>query len=149
MAGELVTVEVKGLKELEDSLSTLGHTLAKRALRQALKAGGEVLLEAVKRHCPVWQEATPQRRPGELRDALTAVIKLSGKEEKGTVTIGVKYDKADGSQSPAVYASFVEFGSIHNPHPKPFLRPGFDEAKDQALEKFEKVLSDGVKTLGK
>ena len=36
-----ITVEVQGLKGVEDALAQAGPKLAKRALRKALKAGGD------------------------------------------------------------------------------------------------------------
>jgi HK97 gp10 family phage protein len=145
---EFITVNILGLKGVEDALANAGPKLAKQALRKALKAGGDVFLESVTEKCPIAKEDTPQRKAGELRDALTTQIKLSAKEENGTVHIGVKYDKAEGNQSPAVYAGFVEFGSVNNPQPKPFLRPGFDSAHDQAQEAFTSVLKEAVDHLG-
>jgi HK97 gp10 family phage protein len=148
MADGFITVDIQGLQGVEDALASAGPKLAKQALRKALKAGGDVLLKAVQNRCPIATADTPQRKAGELHDALTTKIQMSPKEEHGVIHVGVKYDKKDGSQSPAVYSRFVEFGSIHNPQPKPFFRPGFDSSKDAALEAFTEVLSEAVNTLG-
>jgi HK97 gp10 family phage protein len=144
-----LTVDVQGLKGVEDALAEAGPKLARRALRKGLLAGGRVFLDAVKELTPVAKEGTPQRTPGELRDAMTMKVKLSAKEEAGTVVIGAEYKKEDGNQSPAVYDHFVEFGSIHNPIPKPHARPAFDHAKQAALDAFTKVMREGVDTLDK
>src|SRR6266849_586125 len=64
-----MTVEIVGLKGVEDALSQAGPKLAKRALRKALVAGAELFEAAAKKNAPVLAKATPNRRPGELRDA--------------------------------------------------------------------------------
>jgi HK97 gp10 family phage protein len=142
-----IKIDVKGLQGVEDALAQAGRKLAKRALRKGLIAGGQVLLDAVKGLTPVAVVGTPQREPGELRDAMTMKTKLSAKEEKGYTVIGAEYKKEDGSQSPGVYDKFVEFGSVHNPVPKPHMRPGFDQAKNAALDKFMEVMREGVDSL--
>jgi HK97 gp10 family phage protein len=141
-----ITVNVEGLKGLEDALAEAGPKFARKAVRKGLNAAGDVMLEAVKARTPVAKEGTPQRRPGELRDAMTKKIKMKPKEEAGYVIIGAEYKKADGNQSPGVYDKFVEFGSVHN-IAKPHMRPGFDEAKDAALAAFVAVAKEGVESL--
>lgn len=145
---DFVTVNVSGLEGLEAALRDAGPKLARQSLTAALKAGGDVFLAAVKSHCPVGVEDTPQATPGELRDALTTQVTFSPKHGSGTVHVGVKKHPEMGSQSPAVYAGFVEFGSVHNPQAKPFLRPGFDESKAAAEAAFTSVLKTGVEHLG-
>lgn len=141
-----VTVSVQGLQGLEDALSNLGPKLARRVVRRGLTAGGQVFLDAVKELTPVAKQGTPQRQPGELRDAMAMKLKLSAKEESGTVVIGAEYKKEDGNQSPGVYNTDVEFGSIHGPA-QPHMRPGFDRAKERALEAFVTVTREGVNSL--
>lgn len=143
------SVQISGLKGIEDALSSAGPKLARRALRKALKAAAQPLLDAAKAKAPVLPKATPDRQPGELRDSIDVEINLSGKQASGTAKIGPTYDKAKGQDSPGVYGRFVELGSIHNPHPEPFMRTAFDGVSEQALEKFTEVLSETVKTLNK
>jgi HK97 gp10 family phage protein len=142
-----VTVKIEGLEGVEDALSQAGPKLAKRALRKALMAGGQVLVDAAKDRAPVLKDPTSHRQPGELRDAITMQVKLSAKEESGTVHVGPEYKKSEGSQSPGVYGMFVEFGSLHNPRPEPFMRPAFDDAAPRAQEAFTEVIRDAVESL--
>lgn len=140
-----ITVNVEGLKGLEDALAQAGPKLAKRALRKALNAGADVLVAAAKANAPVLKKGTPQRRPGELRDAIDKKVTLSAKQESGTAVIGPEYKKEDGDQSPGVYGFLVEFG-LHGPT-QPFMRPGFDEANKAALDAFTEEMRAGVDSL--
>jgi len=143
-----VTVEIVGLKGVEDALSQAGPKLAKRALRKALVAGAELFEASAKKNAPVLAKATRRRRPGELRDAIDMSVKLSGKQESGVARVGIRRGKGKGPDSPAVWASLVEFGSIHGAA-QPFMRPAFEQAKNRAQEVFTDEIRKGVETLGK
>jgi Bacteriophage HK97-gp10, putative tail-component len=65
-----ITVEVQGLKGVEDALAQAGPKLAKRALRKALKAGGDLMVASAKSRAPLLKVATKRRQPGELRDSI-------------------------------------------------------------------------------
>ncbi|HTF64548.1 MAG TPA: hypothetical protein VK638_17840 [Edaphobacter sp.] len=142
-----IKVDVQGLKGLEDALASAGPKIARKVIRKGLNAAADVVLDAVKIHTPVLTKGTPQRRPGELRDAMVKKVTLSAKEESGVAIIGAEYKKADGNQSPGVYNTDVEFGSIHNPVPIPHMRMGFDESKNAALDAFVAVAKEGVESL--
>ena len=143
-----ITVEIQGLKGVEDALAQAGPKLAKRALRRALKAGGDILLASAKSRAPLLKEATKQLKPGDLRDSIGMKIALSAKQERGTVTIGPLKDKAKGKDSPGTWGMYVEFGSVHGAA-QPFMRPGFDTASQAALDAFTEVIREGVETLNK
>ena len=143
-----IKVDVQGLKGVEDALAQAGPKLAKRALRKALKAGGDLLVASARSRAPLLKVATKRRQPGELRDSIGMKIVLSAKQESGTVTIGPLKDKAKGKDSPGTWGMFVEFGSVHGPA-QPFMRPGFDSSSQAALEAFTEVIREGVETLNK
>jgi HK97 gp10 family phage protein len=140
-----ITVNIEGLKGVEDALAQAGPKIANRALRKGLNAAGDVFVDAVKAHAPVMKKGTPQRRQGELRDSITKKTKLSAKEESGTTIVGPEYKKADGVQSPGVWGFMVELG-LHGPM-QPFMRPGFDEANKAALDAFTTEMRAGVDSL--
>jgi HK97 gp10 family phage protein len=142
------TVEIAGLREVEEALSQAGPKLARRALRKALKAGAETFKSAAKRNAPVLTKGTTQRRPGELRDAIDLDVALSGKQESGVARVGIRRDRAKGAQSPSVWGSMVEFGSVHG-KAQPFMRPAFAQAKSRAQEVFTEEIRKGVESLGK
>ena len=143
-----MTVEIEGLKGVEDALSQAGPKLAKRALRKALVAGAEQFEAAAKKNAPVLAKETARRQPGELRDAIDMNVKLSGTQESGVARVGIRRGKEKGTDSPAVWGSFVEFGSIHGAA-QPFMRPAFEQAKARAQEVFTDEIKKGVETLGK
>ena len=143
-----MTVEIEGLKGVEDALSQAGPKLAKRALRKALVAGAEQFEAAAKKNAPVLAKATARRQPGELRDAIDMSVKLSGTQESGVARVGIRHGKEKGADSPAVWGSFVEFGSVHGAA-QPFMRPAFEQAKNRAQEVFTDEIKKGVETLGK
>lgn len=133
-------IQITGLAELNALLQTLPEKVEGRILRQALRAGQKVILEAAKANVPV--------QSGELRDSLK--IKTSMRKGKASATL------VAGSKR-AYYAHMVEFGTAKHfikpkkakslffaglarkviDHPgaraKPFLRPAFDAAAPQAL----------------
>ena len=143
-----ITVEVQGLKGVEDALAQAGPKLAKHSLRKALKAGGDLMVASAKSRAPLLKVATKRRQPGELRDSIGMKIALSAKQERGTVTIGPLKDKAKGKDSPGTWGMYVEFGSVHGAA-QPFMRPGFDTASQAALDAFTEVIREGVETLNK
>lgn len=144
-----IDLKLTGVDELVARLEALGPKLARRAMRRALKAAGEVIADTARDECPVLPANAPNgRRPGELRDSIDAVVTLSSDGQRGTVKIGPTYDKADGNQSPGVYGTFVELGSVHNPHPQPFMRPAFDTEADEALAKISEVLKEELDAAG-
>ena len=143
-----MTVEIEGLKGVEDALSQAGPKLAKRALRKALVAGAELFEAAAKKNSPVLAKATGSRQPGELRDAIDMNVKLSGTQESGIARVGIRRGKEKGADSPVVWGSFVEFGSVHGAA-QPFMRPAFEQAKNRAQEVFTDEIKKGVETLGK
>lgn len=143
-----VTVKITGLEKLRETLLEAGPKLAKRTVRQGLKAGAEIFVDSAKSHAPILKEGTPQRRPGELRDSIDMSIKLSTKEDRGVAHVGPKTTKGGGSEQPGVWGMFVEFGSIHGAA-QPYLRPAYEDSKERALAKFTDVMREGMETLRK
>src|SRR4051794_28035154 len=138
-------VTVTGLSELEDSLSNFAPNLVKRAFRRAALAATAPQVAAAKAKAPVMAKGTKRRRPGELRDAISAVVKTTKRGVRARV--GPRRGKGETSQSPGTWGLMEEFGSIHNP-PQPYLRPAFDQTKQEALELFAGELRTEVEGMG-
>jgi HK97 gp10 family phage protein len=153
-------LEFEGLGKIKHILDKLPDAVAKKVVRKALTAGGQIVLDAMKEKVPV--------KTGNLRDSLAMKV-LDKSEFAKTVLIGASKGETgkDGW-----YAHLVEFGAsphVVKPrkksgkkvlaengkffgklvqHPgataRPFMRPAFDETADKALETIKKLLGEGV-----
>jgi HK97 gp10 family phage protein len=141
-----VKVEIQGLTGVEDALANAGPKLAKKALRKALRAGGQIFIDQAKQRAPVLVKGTPQRRPGELRDSIKGIVKMSPKQESGRITVGPTYGKSERRDSPGLYGLFVEFGTRYMPA-QPYMRPAFDQNARRALDAATEVLRAAVDDL--
>jgi len=139
MAGELFTVDVKGLKELDDFLRTLPEQIQRKALVQATAAGARVIRDSARGRVPVGhhppikvgKKATKARLPGFLRASIGTWRIKNG--ARGTVTYGV------GARGYAFYGKFLEFGTKYI-SARPFLRPALDAAYLRAIDAVGKAL---------
>jgi HK97 gp10 family phage protein len=129
-----VTVKIEGLEKVQAALTQAGPRLVRSTLHKALAAGGQVFLEAAQARCPVLAEATANRQPGELRDAIAGFTVTNERRQSGLSRVGLKYE-GRGPQDPGVYGLFVEFGT-KNMAARPYMRPAFDTAQEQAAEAF-------------
>lgn len=135
------TVKVDGFRELEDALRELPTALARNTGKRAMLKAAEPMVAKAKSLVPV--------RTGALRDSITAkaaVVNRLGLREFGQVmratgdksaarqalrdarrgkgSSGTVQVKLGPGQLP--HAHLVEFGSVHNEPPHPYLRPAFD-----------------------
>ena len=69
MAGD--TSRWTGIPDLRQALADIPEKLRKRALRNALAAGGRVVRDAAKASAPVLQTSAPYRTPGTVRGAIS------------------------------------------------------------------------------
>jgi len=143
VAGEITTVDVKGLKELDDFLRSLPEQIQRKALMQATAAGARVIRDSAKGRVPVGhhppikvdKKASKARLPGYLRASIgTWRIK---KGALGTVTYGV------GARGYAFYGKFLEFGTKYITA-RPFLRPALDSSYLWAIEAVAAVLKQKI-----
>lgn len=121
---ESVSCKIEGLDELEDALLNQTTKKARSGMREALQAVGDFLRLAMVLKVP--------SRTGFLARHIISKITLSTKQDEGTVSVGPSKE--------AFYAQFVEFGSIHNRPPEPFMRPAYDENKEKAVDVFAQKL---------
>jgi HK97 gp10 family phage protein len=147
MAGEITTVDVKGLKELDQFLMNLPEQIQRKALTQATAAGARVIRDAAKGRIPVRSDppgpmrassskkSTKYRLPGYLRAAL-GVWRIK-KGSTATVTYGV------GARGYAFYGKFLEFGTRFITA-RPFLRPALDSSHLWAIEAVASVLKQKI-----
>lgn len=130
-----ITVDIQGLKGVEDALASAGPKLAKRAMRKALAAGAAKFVAEAQALAPV--------KTGRLKLSIKAVTKLSPKQESGRTRVGAT---GRGKEDPGKYELYQEFGTRHQPA-RPFLRPAFDSQHEAAKNAFAEVMADEVKKL--
>lgn len=147
------TVKVEGLREFDEALSELNKPTARNVLRRVLTKAGEPMAETMRRLAP----DDPDTAAPDLRTSIAISPTLRnpvGKSEYAAVMAG------GGSKGEAVQAmrdarrnaggegSFAEvfvgpgkggahgvlqeFGTV-NHGPQPFVRPAWDQHKDEAL----------------
>jgi HK97 gp10 family phage protein len=119
-----ITVKVEGLSELKNALEQLPKATNKTVMRKVLMARAKPIAEAAKSYVPV--------KSGLLRDSIIASTRLS-KRQKREAKETASYVEVYAGPGPLPYAHLVEFGSIHEPRPAPFMRPAWDSAKGSLL----------------
>jgi len=113
-------VTITGLKELEQKLRDETKKVAKRTLRRAAKDAADI-----------WENAISERAPaltGFLRSQITMSSKAQGGDE-GFLQVMV------GPSKKAYYGIFQEFGTRFM-KAQPFMRPAFEQTKDEVLDAF-------------
>lgn len=139
-----VSVKVNGLKELGKNLQALDKKVRNRISAKAMRAGGRIVRDTARAKAPVLQESVPHRRKGTLKRSIVERTKV-GKNGKTTTLISVRNLSGkqiakfkgktgkSGAKNPndPFYWRFVEFGTSKMPA-KPFLRPAFEQSKQQA-----------------
>lgn len=140
-----VTVEVKGLDELQQGLEEMTEKLAKKGIRDALKAGSAPVQNAMVSLAP--------KNTGFLAEHFSTKIKMMREARAGSAFIGPqgkieypaflsgaynivrrKSGKAVkvGRVAVATVARFLEFGTSKMSK-KPFMTQAFESNKEQAL----------------
>lgn len=118
------SIDVEGINGLLKSLVEMGgNTFAKKELRKAIRAGAKPMLAAVLSHVPV--------DTGELRESLK--LRAIRRTRTGVgIRIGTSQHES-AFKGDQFYGAFEELGTAKQPG-QPYLRPGFDETKDQSAE---------------
>jgi len=121
MAGEGVFIKLQGVDEAVSQLQALPDKLRKRAILNALRAGGRVFRDEARRLTPVLQVAVRRkgggviRKPGTVRKAINVrTSKIARRNGDLGVFVNVRPAKgaAKGAKSPndPFYWRWLEFG---------------------------------------
>lgn len=113
-----VTVEIKGLKELEYELSRLGEDITTKVLRQAGREAMAPVLEDMKQHAGY--DATSESE--HMRDSIKIRTTSRMKDQK---TLSIMTVRVGPSKAHAMKAKAQEFGTVKQ-IPNPFIRPALD-----------------------
>jgi HK97 gp10 family phage protein len=137
------TVNLNGL---EEKLQALGPKLARKALRKAVAAVGEMWIKEMQARVP--------NDTGDLRESISMKVTTKtgrqGAPSQAKVSVGPAWDKfvkgeksEVSSQQAAVYAMFSEFGTKRE-RARPWMRPTFDATKEKAVQILADTLRDDL-----
>lgn len=113
-----ISVEVKGLKDLEYELNRLGENITTKVLRQAGREAMAPVLEDMKQNAGY--DATSESE--HMRDSIKIRTTSRMKDQK---TLSVMTVRVGPSQAHAMKARAQEFGTVKQ-IPRPFIRPALD-----------------------
>ena len=149
MAAGGITVKIDGLKEIEAALKNLSKSTARRVQQRVLMKRAEPIRDAAKAKVPV--------RTGALKAGIIATVKRPRGHKTaaarafagaGGGKAGRAAAKAAGGTPAEVFvvtprlpqAHMVEFGSVNNPQPVPYMRNSWDALKHGTLDGIAKDL---------
>ena len=143
----IVTWKVKGLEELQRKMQQMPQDVAKRLIRNTLREAGEIVSKKMSELAP--------RKTGLLAKDFNVTVGIGkGGELSGEARIGPrsgvyypykgnikeikiatgKHGKKGGAIPVISVARFQEFGTSKM-QAHPFMRPAFEQVKDQVLAK--------------
>lgn len=126
-------VSIEGLPELERALARLGDNLAGEILSKAVGDGAEVFAELMRALAP--------EKSGDLRDS---IVTQEMKREPGSAEWGAGPGRLKrGAPAEGFHGMFQELGTVYMPA-QPFIRPSFDEGKDEAAREIATALARAV-----
>ena len=129
-------ISLLGDKALSRKLAKLPAAVQRKVLRPALRKGGKVILEAVRRNIPVDE--------GKLRKTL----KLRAlKAKRGRIGVEVRTGTREELDIPAgaegYYPAHVELGT-RNRSATPYLRPAMDDKESQVVSLLKTEIGLGI-----
>jgi HK97 gp10 family phage protein len=142
---QIVNVEIKGLREIQQAMMKLPRRFDRKLLNQSLLVGARLVRDDAKRRVPVLQTPDPRRVRGALMKAIHAGavrpdrhtasvwVRVRPLTKRQIATFKRKSGKgaADNPLDP-FYWRFVEFGTSKMAA-RPFLRPAFEAKKVDAV----------------
>ena len=118
-------MKLEGMENLLSEIEKLGKT-GSRIENKALREAGDVVKEAIQKEAPI--------RSGKLKKSIT-VSRVKNKDGAKRVEVGPDKD--------VFYSRFVEFGTVKM-KANPFMSRGYEVSKENAMEKIEKNLKEGL-----
>lgn len=147
----MTTINVKGLKELQQFLDQFPAKMEANIMRGALRAGAKPIAEEARKNAPVGPTNAKNEKlyggyPGALRDSIRVGAKIDKINSK-VVGYARAGGKSSRSKADVFYPHFIEFGT--RPHsnskkgkgdanhpgisPRPFMRPALDSQAEAAI----------------
>lgn len=142
----MAQVDLAGYDQLIAALAKAEKALAEEARREAAQAAGEVVVVRARQLCPVGDPShQPDKKP--LRDTIACEIR--DYDQRTLAVIGPQYPAG-------AHGHLVEYGheevvwgnrTGRRVGPRPFMRPAFDETKQEQQAAMEKVVAAKLKQL--
>lgn len=149
-------VKVEGLDKLGETLKQFSSMIALRYLKHSTQAAARLFLEEAKQLTPVLSGALQEaeavfKRPGADANEVHYVVGIRRIKRKAKVRkllrLMNRLGYSVGIQDDIFYGRFMEFG-FHDKagvfHKYPFMRPAFENKKEESLEVFRADLERGV-----
>jgi len=115
-------------------------------VEEVLKAGGEVVLDKVKKNLTaVVGKAEDSRSTGELESSLGLSSVKQDRDGKSNIKIGFSEPRSDGDSN-AKIANILEYGRQGQPA-RPFLKPAKSASKNDCIEAMKAKLTSEVDKL--
>lgn len=147
------SVHISGFKELDRALEELPKSTSRNVLKRTLIKAGEPIAEEARRLVPVDQgvlrdsievsarvknkvgnaEFSAAMRAGLGKKAAASALRSARRAAKGQGSFAEAYVGPTRGKGVIQYAHLVEFGSVNNQPPRPFMRPAWDAKQSQAL----------------
>jgi HK97 gp10 family phage protein len=124
--GGKVRTTLEGTEDLEAAIKQLDENLQGEILRAAVDKGAEILRGAASSLAPTSADGSHGREPGFLSRNILKERQWTTTQATATTDVGMEKWKA-------WYGRFQEFGTYKEPA-QPFLRPAFDETKNDMVD---------------
>jgi HK97 gp10 family phage protein len=121
-------IDIEGLEELGRILEGLPEKLARKALREGVRAGAEIMEAEAKALAPVHSPGPSHPKIGHLRDQINVKVSVSRKQT-GTEA------RAALSTGRAYWGRFAEYRH------KPYMRPAMDRKSGDAFDETARVMA--------
>lgn len=151
------SIKISGLAELQTKLTAFGEKVANQVTQKALNEGANLIRDEAKQLAPEWEGYV--NKNGTI--VLTHNLKVNGSYKKiwagnlkqnikakniRKTEKGIKKAQTYVKLKESWYAKFVEGAengtSRQTPHP--FMRPAFENKKDEAVGLFEKYIKEEI-----
>lgn len=137
----MITLKVAGFVELEKALRRLPEMIAGPVLTAALRKAGAPMAATASRLAPRSGTPGPQ---GHMADSIKLRSMKNGEETARAEGLNdFEVNLALGPDRRHFYGSFSEFGTVHQ-SARPFMRPAWDQHKDEVLAILGKELWAGI-----
>lgn len=144
MANVQISFDRQTADRLRKEMQKIPWYLREEELQKAKRKSGNV----VKRKIKEVIQAKGLVDEGDLLNSIAIITRIS---KHGEIFIGPRYKRRGGKGS-ANHAHLVEFGFMHKSGkvvaPRPFMRPGYEAAKTEALKKLSDEIEKIIKKIG-